>query len=142
MSVKEVWSNFQNNFFSCGDKVKKLEFCKPCVFDKSFRVKFNKCKQRTLRSLVYIHTDLWGPVRNSSYLGARYFLSIVDDYSQKLWVFIQKAKGETFENFKPLRTLVENQTVRKVKRSRTNYGLEFCNEAFDIYCVVSGFVRH
>lgn len=41
-----------------GDKVKKLEFCKPCVFDKSYRVKFIKDKQITHESLDYIHVDL------------------------------------------------------------------------------------
>ena len=95
----------------CGDKVKKLDFCKPCVYGKSCRVKFNKGKQRTYRSLDYIHADLWGPARNYSHSEARYFLSIFDDYSRKLWVFIQKAKDGTFENFKSWKTLVENQKL-------------------------------
>lgn len=90
-----------------GDKVEKLEFCEPCVFSKSCRVKFNKGKKRTHKSIDYIHVDLWGPTRNSSYSGARYFISVVDDYSRKLWVFIQKSKDETFKKFKSWKTLVE-----------------------------------
>src|SRR3954471_23054695 len=125
-----------------GDKIEKLKFCEPCVFGKSCRVKFNKGKQRTHGSLDYIHADLWGPARCASHSGARYFLSIVDDYSRKLWVFIQKTKDETFENFKSWKTLVENQTGRKVKRLRTDNGLEFCNEAFDSFCAASGIERH
>ena len=125
-----------------GDKVEKLKFCEPCVLGKSCRVKFNKGKQRTHGSLDYIHADLWGPARCPSHSGARYFLSIVDDYSRKLWVFIQKTKDETFENFKGWKTLVENQTGRKVKRLRTDNGLEFCNEAFDSFCAASGIARH
>lgn len=50
----------------CGDEVEKLEFCEPCVFCKSRRVKFDKGKQRIHGSLDYIHSDLWGPARNSS----------------------------------------------------------------------------
>ncbi|XP_058724620.1 uncharacterized protein LOC131596076 [Vicia villosa] len=68
-----------------GDKVEKQEFCKPGVFGKSCRVKFNRCKQKTHGSLYYIHAYLWGPTRNPSHSCARYFLSIIDDYSRKLW---------------------------------------------------------
>src|SRR3954470_16357279 len=125
-----------------GDKVKKLQFCELCVLGKSYRVKFNKGKQRTHGSLDYIHVDLWGSARCASHSGARYFLSIVEDYSRKLWILIQKTKDETFENFKSWKTLVENQTGRKVKRLRTDNGLEFCNEAFDNFCAASGIARH
>lgn len=105
-------------------------------------MKFNKCKQRTHGSPNYIHDDLLGPTRNPSHSGAKYFLSIVDDYSRNLWIFIQKAKDETFENFKSWKTLVENQTGWKVKRLRTENGLKFCNEAFDNYYDVFGIARH
>src|SRR3954471_14389874 len=59
-----------------GDKVEKLKFCEPCVFEKYCRVKFNKGKQRTHGSLDYIHADIWGPARSPSHSGARYFLSV------------------------------------------------------------------
>ena len=39
------------------------------------------------------------------------------------------------------RPLIKNQTVMKVKRLRTDNGLEFCNEAFDNYYVTFGIVR-
>ena len=77
-----------------------------------------------------------------SHSGARRFLSIVDDYFTKLWIFIQKTKDETFENFKSWKTLVENQTGRKVQRLRTDNGLEFYKEAFDSFCGASGIARH
>lgn len=101
------------------------------MFGKSCIVKFNKGKQRTHVFLDYVHANLWGPARNPSHSGIRYFLSIVDDYSRKLCVFIQKTKDGTFENFKSWKTLVENQTRRKLKRLRTNNCLKFCNEAFE-----------
>lgn len=66
-----------------GDKVEKLELCEPYVFGKTCRVKYNKGKKRTHGSLDYIHVDLWGPARNPSHSGGRYFLSIFDDYSRE-----------------------------------------------------------
>lgn len=38
--------------------------------------------------------------------------------------------------------MIENQTERKVKRLRTDNGLEFYNEAFDKYCVASDIARY
>ena len=126
----------------CGDKVETLKFFEPCVLGKSCRVKFKKGKQRTHGSLYYIHVDLWGPARCSSHSGVRYFLPICDDYSIKLWVFIQKTKNETFENFKSCKTLAENQIGRKDKRLKSDNGLEFCNEAFNSFYAASGIARH
>jgi len=58
-------------------------------------------------TLDYIHVDLWDPSSTPSHLGAKYFLSIVDDFSIKLWVYPQKTKDEAFENFKNWKCLVE-----------------------------------
>ncbi|GKB47167.1 retrovirus-related pol polyprotein from transposon TNT 1-94 [Tanacetum coccineum] len=74
--------------------------------------------------------------------GKRYFLSIVDDYSRRVWVYIPRFKHEAFEKFKEWKQLVENQTRRTVKKLRTDNGLEFCNREFKQLCVESGIARH
>jgi len=66
----------------------------------------------------------------------------VDDYSRKLWIYIQKTKDEGFDNFKSWKKLVENKTSRKIKRFRTNNGLEFCSEPFNAFCKENGIARH
>ena len=77
-----------------------MEFCETCVYGKSCRVKFGTGIQRTKGTLDYIHSDLWGPTRTQSLFGARYFTSIVDDYSRKLWICILKNKSDVFSYFK------------------------------------------
>lgn len=109
----------------CGDKVKKLGFYEPCVFDKSYRAKFNKGKQRTKGSLDYVYDDLWRTSRIPSHSGARYFMYVVDEYSGNLWIYIHKTKYEAFDNFKSWKTLVKNKSSMKVKRFRTDNCLEF-----------------
>ena len=110
-----------------GDKqLEDLEFCETCAYGKSSRVKFGTGIQRTKGTLDYIPLDLWGPVRTQSPSGSRYFMSLVDDYSRKLWVFILKNKSDALMCFKQWKILVENQTRRKVKRLRTDNGMEFC----------------
>ena len=45
----------------------------------------------------------------------RYFLSIIDDYYKKVWVYILKSKDEAFVRFKEWNTLTERQTGKKEK---------------------------
>ncbi|GJW02681.1 retrovirus-related pol polyprotein from transposon TNT 1-94 [Tanacetum coccineum] len=90
----------------------KLEFCKNCVLGKSTRVCFSRGQHMTLE-YNYVHADLWwtlGPSRVESMSGCRYFLSIVDDYSRRVWVHFLRHKNETFSKFKEWKQLVENQT--------------------------------
>lgn len=51
-------------------------------------------------------------------------MSVIDDYSRKVWIFILRSKDEAFENFKAWITEVENQTGNKVKHLRTDNSLE------------------
>ncbi|KAD7478385.1 hypothetical protein E3N88_01521 [Mikania micrantha] len=102
----------------------------------------NKGVHNSSGVLDYVHADLWGPARTLSLGGARFFLSIVDDYSRKVWVFVLKTKDETFGKFKDWKVLVEHQTRRKVKKLRTDNGLEFCNSEFNHYCKKYGIARH
>ncbi|GKC32827.1 retrotransposon protein, putative, ty1-copia subclass [Tanacetum coccineum] len=74
--------------------------------------------------------------------GCRYFLSIVDDYSRRVWVHFLRHKNEAFSKFKEWKQLVENQTGRKQKKLRTDNGLEFCNQKFNNLCKESGIARH
>uniref|UniRef100_A0A803P917 GAG-pre-integrase domain-containing protein n=1 Tax=Cannabis sativa TaxID=3483 RepID=A0A803P917_CANSA len=85
----------------------KLKFCNECVYGKSSRIKFNISVHTTMERLAYIHYDLWGPSRVKTIGGAGYFISIIDDYSRKVWVFLMKSKDETFISFITLKKLFE-----------------------------------
>ncbi|GKD40377.1 retrovirus-related pol polyprotein from transposon TNT 1-94 [Tanacetum coccineum] len=58
------------------------------------------------------------------------------------WVFMMKNKSEAFEKFKHWKILIENQTGRKIKRLRTDNGLEFCLREFNDFCRDGGIARH
>ncbi|KAD5962030.1 hypothetical protein E3N88_13503 [Mikania micrantha] len=74
--------------------------------------------------------------------GASYFLSIMDDHSRRVWVYLLKGKNEAFDKFVEWKTLIEKQTERQVKKLRTDNGLEFCNREFNNYCKKVGIARH
>ncbi|KAJ4720887.1 Retrovirus-related Pol polyprotein from transposon TNT 1-94 [Melia azedarach] len=126
----------------CGHKIKDLEFCEHCIFGKLHRSKFPKAIHRTKGTLDYIHSDCWGPSRVESLGSHRYFVSMIDDFSRMTWVFIMKHKSEAFKNFRQWKALVENQTGKKIKRLRTDNGLEFCWSEFDEFCKNEGIARH
>ncbi|WVZ50367.1 hypothetical protein U9M48_001625 [Paspalum notatum var. saurae] len=110
-----------------GHSVSKLKFCEHCVFGKHKRVKFNTSTHTSKRILDYVHSDLWRPSRKPSHGGSRYMLTIIDDYSRKVWPYFLKYKSETFSAFKEWKVTIENQTEKKVKILRTDNGMEFCS---------------
>ncbi|GJU75510.1 retrovirus-related pol polyprotein from transposon TNT 1-94 [Tanacetum coccineum] len=120
----------------------KLDFYENCVLGKSHRVSFGVGRHTIQGVIDYIHSDLWGPSQVKSLGGKRYILSIVDDYSRRLWVYILRFKHKGFGKFKEWKQLVENQTGRMVKKPRADNGLEFCNREFEQLCIESGIVRH
>ncbi|GKA27622.1 retrotransposon protein, putative, ty1-copia subclass [Tanacetum coccineum] len=103
---------------------------------------FDVGRHTTQGVIDYVHSDLWGPSQVESLGGKRYFISIIDDYSKRVWVYILRFKHEAFGKFKEWKQLVENQTGRTVKKLRTDNDLEFCNREFEQLCIESGIARH
>ena len=73
-----------------------LKFCEHCVFGKQARQKFKSGKHTSKGILDYIHSDLWGPSPKISYGGSSYFVSFIDDYSRKVWIYLLKKKADVF----------------------------------------------
>jgi len=69
-------------------------------------------------------------------------LTFVDDFSRKIWVYFLRQKNETFSMFKKFKALVENQTGRKIKKLRTDNGLEFVESEFEEFYMINGIARH
>ncbi|WVZ16441.1 hypothetical protein V8G54_009423 [Vigna mungo] len=125
-----------------GDKLQKLDFCDHCVLGKSHRIPFGKGKHSTERPFEYVHADLWGPTRTLTHGGGAYFLSIIDDFSRRVWIYVLKNKSETFQKFKEWHTQIENQLGCRLKCLRTDNGLEFVSEEFNGFCKEKGIRRH
>lgn len=63
-------------------------------------------------NLQLIHTDLCGPMESSSLGGAKYYVTFIDDYSRKVYVYFMKNKSDTLEKFEEFKNLVENETEK------------------------------
>ncbi|KAL2232804.1 UNVERIFIED_CONTAM: Retrovirus-related Pol polyprotein from transposon TNT 1-94 [Sesamum indicum] len=128
------------------DRIDKIDFCDECVMGKQHRVQFPSSPSPNPSMspcvLDYVHADVWGPSNTPTHGGNRYFLSIIDNFSRKVFVFLMKHKSEVFDKFKKWKILVENQTGKRLKSLRTDNGLEFCNKSFSDMCEEFGIKRH
>ncbi|RDX80299.1 hypothetical protein CR513_39164, partial [Mucuna pruriens] len=72
---------------------------------------------------------------------AKYFVSFIDDYSRRLWVYPIKTKSSVFSQFKEFKAQVELETGRKIKCLRTDNGGEYVDGEFLAFCKQEGIVR-
>ena len=62
-----------------------------------------------------VHSDVYGPLTRIPNGGKRYFITFIDDYSRKTWVYTVKEKSEAFIVFKSLKLCMEIETRRDIK---------------------------
>ena len=97
--------------------------CEECVVGKQHREQFSKGKVwRARRPLELIHSDICGPINPVSSGKKKYFISFIDDYCRKTWVYFLQEKSKAFTAFKSFKALVENEVGRAIKTLRTNRG--------------------
>lgn len=120
----------------------KLEDCIPCIQGKQKRNSFPTGNiKRAKEKLELIHSDLCGPMSEVTWGGARYLLMFTDDHSRKTFGYVIKSKKQVLEKFIEFKTLVENQTNLRIKKIRTDNGLEYCNYPFENYLKKYGIIH-
>jgi transposase InsO family protein len=69
-------------------------------------------------------------------------LTIIDDYSRRVFPYFLKHKSNAFDAFKAWKVMVKKQTERKLNILRTDNGMEFCLTEFKLFYKKEGIVRH
>lgn len=111
-----------SDFSSCKFDSKQ---CEICISAKQTRDSFPLSFNKTSFAFELIHCDLWGPYRSSALCGSRYFLTILDDYSRAVWIYLLPSKQEAPKHLKNFLALVERQFSSQVKMIRSDNGSEF-----------------
>ena len=62
--------------------------------------------------------------------GCHYFVTFIDDYSRKIWVYFMKKKSEVFGHFKAFKAMVEKETGLQIKCLRSDGGGEYLSNEF------------
>ena len=71
---------------------------------------------------------------SSSISGYVYYVSFIDDYSRKTWIYFLKTKDEVFSKFKEFKALTENLSKRNIKILRLDNGGEYTSKEFVNFC--------
>ncbi|KAA0038926.1 integrase [Cucumis melo var. makuwa] len=104
----------------------ETNICEVCILAKHHRDSFPTGKAwRASKPLELIHTDLCGPMRTTTNGGNRYFITFIDDFSRKLWIYFLKEKSEALVCFKSFKAFTENQSGYKIKTLRSDRGGEY-----------------
>ena len=86
-----------------------------CQFGKQARQPFVQDRNVSTRPLEVVHSDVWGPTKTKSLVGSSYYVTFIDDYSRKVWVYFMKAKSEVFDHFKKFKNQVEKEMGMYIK---------------------------
>eukprot|EP00253_Pinus_taeda_P023604 PITA_23604 len=104
--------------------------CPRCASGKMIRGPFPSSENKTTEILHLIHSNICGLMPVHSLSGYLYYITFIDDFSRKTWIYFLKHNDEAFETFKKFKALVENQTGKKIKIFRFDNGGEYMSNEF------------
>lgn len=112
-------------FITCSNNVA----CTICPQAKQTCLCFPSSSIKTSKPFQVIHCNICGPFSLPSHLNARFFLSIVDDYSRATWIYIMNVKSETIKILQSFFSMVHNQFHLKI--SSLISGIDDIDEHFN-----------
>ena len=113
--------------------------CGSCLLGKQARQSFPKSTTyRDTKVLELLHADLCGPITPSTHVQKRYIFVVIDYYTRYMRTMLLREKGEAFNKFKMLRSLIEQETKERIQSLRTDRGGEFVSHKFNVYCEEAG----
>lgn len=112
--------------------------CKVCIRGKQPRLPFADTGYRATKKLELIHSDVGGPISVQSMGGCKLYVTFIDDYTRKVFVYCLRTKDQVFQCFVDFKMLVENQCESKIKKFRSDNGTEFENGKFKRFFQMHG----
>jgi hypothetical protein len=71
--------------------------CKGCALGKYAKIEFLRSDNIVACILDLIHTDVCGPIYSPYLIGFLYYVTFIDDFSRKSWIFFMNTKGRAFQ---------------------------------------------
>ncbi|XP_070010455.1 uncharacterized protein [Nicotiana sylvestris] len=95
-----------------------------CPMARKSKLLFPSNSISTKKIFELIHVDIWGPYKDPTYDGYKYFLTIVDDYSRGTWTYLLSNKSNAFIVLKSYLIMVQRQFHTKVNIIRSDNASE------------------
>jgi hypothetical protein len=83
LCITKVWLNIFLNL---------IDFCEHCIYEKKNWVRFPCGVTMAKGILELVHSDVFGPVSMASLGGSMYYVSFIDDFSRKTWIYFLRKK--------------------------------------------------
>ena len=83
------------------------KICEEYQYGKQNRLPFPHERHVSKNLLDLVHTDVWGPTKNASIGGCRFYVTFIDDCSRKIWVYFMKQKSEIFDCFRKFKCMLK-----------------------------------
>jgi hypothetical protein len=115
--------------------------CRGCALGKNIKKTFPSSENRSKKILDLIHSDVCSPMPVKSLGGSLYYVTFIDDFSRKTWMYLLKTKDEVFSKFQEFKAEVENLTHKKIKTLRSNNGGEYTSKELVAFCKADGIRR-
>ena len=80
-------------------------------------------------------------MKTQSMGGSFYFLTFIDGFSRKVWIYILNNKSKTFSRFKEFKDPTEKQSGKFIKLLRSDGGGEYDSHEFTDFCKQHGIQR-
>jgi hypothetical protein len=74
--------------------------CRGCALGKNVKASFPSSEIRSKGILDLINSNLGGPMLVASLKGTSYYVTFIDDFSRKIWIYLMKTKDEVFSHFR------------------------------------------
>jgi hypothetical protein len=71
----------------------EVNFCEHCINRKKNRVRFPSGTKRENGILELVHSDVFGSFTVPSLGGSLYYVSFIDDFSRKTWIYFLRNKS-------------------------------------------------
>ena len=108
--------------------------CKGCALGKNIKKPFPSNESRSKEILVLIHSDACGPMPVKSLRGSLYYVTFIDDFSRKTWIYFMNTKDEVFDKFQEFKAKVENLKGKKIKILRSDNEGEYTSKELVAFC--------
>ncbi|XP_075091779.1 uncharacterized protein LOC142171949 [Nicotiana tabacum] len=123
------------SFISNDLSAKQPFICPICPLARQPRLSFPDSSSFSTSLFQLIHVDTWGPYHTQTYSRAKYFLTIVDDYSRATWTYLLHSKSYAFTFLKAFIAMIKTQFHLSVQKVRSDNALElgFSNSAIQFF---------
>ena len=106
--------------------------CKQCQLGKMTKSSFKSKTYASNDILELVHTDLCGCIGVQRYVGDKYVILFVGEYSRMMIVMFLKEKYDVFQFIKWYLAIFENEIGKSIKCLRSDRGGEFISNEFNI----------